>query len=208
MKVVVFIDVQNDFVKGGALPYAYPEEPNHQKIVEFANECRKRGYAMFATLDTHYPSKDAGCCHTAYAETYEGKNLPIEHCIIKTEGHRLIEGLSRTTDAMHFVNIPRGHQIMKEAFGTDQLVSIIRSNACVTQENIEEIVLCGYCTSICVVSNALVLRAAFPNTPITVIGELCGDIDKESHFAALKVMHNCMIFNKAASAVLDPQDAS
>lgn len=207
MKVIVFIDVQNDFaLTTGALPYKYPEEPNHPKIVEFANECRKRGYVMFATLDTHIktdPDQRIG-----YLLSYEGKNLPIEHCISKTEGHRLIEGLDRTTDVMHFVNIPRGHQIQKCSFGTDDLVRAIRTNVCDTQEKVEEIVLCGYCTSICVVSNALVLRAAFPDIPITVIGDLCGDIDKESHEAALKVMKNCLIFDKKASAVLDPQDAS
>ena len=206
MKVIVFIDVQNDFVlTTGALPYKYPEEPNHPKIVEFANECRKRGYAMFATLDTHEPTNDLS--HTGYLYSYEGKNLPVEHCIVKSDGHRLITGLDRTTGAMHFVNIPRGHQIAKCSFGTDALVSAIRSNACDTHEKVEEIVICGYCTSICVVSNALVLRAAFPDVPITVIGDLCGDIDKESHEAALKVMKNCLIFDKKAGAVLDPQDA-
>lgn len=207
MKVIVFIDVQNDFVlTTGALPYKYPYDPNHPKIVEFANECRKRGYAMFATLDAHEQTNDLS--HTGYLYSYEGKNLPVEHCIAKSYGHRLIEGLDRTTDAMHFVNIPRGHQIPKRSFGTADLVSAIRSSECDTRERVEEIVLCGYCTSICVVSNALALRAAFPDVPITVIGELCGDIDKESHEAALKVMKNCLIFDKKASAVLDPQDAS
>jgi nicotinamidase-related amidase len=206
MKVIVFIDVQNDFVlTTGALPYKYPEEPNHQKIVEFANECRKRGYAMFATLDTHYPTNHDR--RTGYLYTYEGKNLPVEHCIEKTDGHRLIDGLANTFDAMEFVNIPRGHQCPKNSFGATDIGPDIRYTMEDLGEHIEEIVICGYCTSICVVSNALLLRAEFPDTPITVIGDLCGDIDKESHFAALKVMQNCMIFNKSASAVLEPQDA-
>lgn len=206
MKVVVFVDVQNDRVKGGALPYNYPEEPNHQMIVEFANSCRMRGYVMFATLDTHVKPELGQ--RIGYLYSYEGKNIPVAHCISGTDGHRLIEGLARTTDAMHFVNIPRGRQIMKDSFGTDVLASAIRSNACSSQEMVDEIILCGYRTSICVMANALVLRSAFPNTPITVIGDLCGDIDKESHEAALKVMRNCLIFNKAACAVLEPQDAS
>lgn len=206
MKVIVFIDVQNDFVlTTGALPYKYPEEPNHPKIVEFANECRKRGYAMFATLDTHYPTNHDR--RTGYLYTYEGKNLPVEHCIEKTGGHRLIDGLANTFDAMEFVNIPRGHQCPKNSFGATDIGPDIRYAMEDLGEHIEEIVICGYCTSICVVSNALLLRAEFPDTPITVIGDLCGDIDKESHFAALKVMQNCMIFNKSASAVLEPQDA-
>lgn len=206
MKIIVFIDVQNDFVlTTGALPYKYPEARNHLDIVEFANECRKRGYAMFATLDTHEPTNDMS--HTGYLYSYEGKNLPVEHCIVKTYGNRLIGGLATTLDMMQLVNIPRGHQIIKRSFGTNDLVNAIRHNMSATQENVEEIVLCGYCTSICVVSNALMLRAAFPDIPITVIGDLCGDIDKESHEAALKVMHNCMIFNKSVSDVLGPQSA-
>lgn len=205
MKVVVFIDVQNDFVlTTGALPYKYPEVRNHQKIVEFANECRKRGYVMFATLDTHNPTNDMS--HTGYLYSYEGKNLPVEHCIEKSYGHRLIDGLATTVDAI--VNIPNGWQCKKASFGSFDIAYNIQSALRdELNEPIDEIVICGYCTSICVVSNALILRANFENTPISVIGELCGDIDEESHLAALKVMRNCMIFNKSVSDVLGPQSA-
>ena len=61
------------------------------------------------------------------------------------------------------------------------------------EEPIDKIVLCGFCTSICVVSNALYLRAQFPDTPIEVVENLCGDIDEASHKAALAVMRNCQI---------------
>ena len=57
MKVAVFVDVQNDFVKNGALPFAYPAEDNVPKVIEFAKECRSKGYAIFATADTHQKTK-------------------------------------------------------------------------------------------------------------------------------------------------------
>ena len=204
MKVIVFIDVQNDFVKGGALPYAYPEEPNHQKIIEFAKKCRARGHALFATVDTHMPPDDKN--QYGYNHTLEGKLLPIAHCIVGTDGHKIIDGLVK--DKNHNVIIPQSRIIDKGSFGALGLDELIKCHINMLNEPIEEIVVCGYCTSISVVSNALMLRAQFTDTPVTVIGELCGDIDRESHFAALKVMHNCMVFNKSPDCILEPQDAS
>lgn len=210
MKVIVFIDVQNDFVKGGKLPYAFPAQPNHQNIIKFAKECRMRGYQMFATVDTHESTVRERVDDpeskpiSGYLTTYEGNNLPIEHCIEGTEGHKIIEGLVK--DEQKDIIIPQGHIVDKNTFGSFALLHLIEKMIHAIKEPLDEILICGYCTSICVVSNALVLRAAFPDTPITVIGDLCGDIDEESHLAALKVMRNCMIFNKFVSDVLEPQN--
>lgn len=219
MTAVVFIDVQNDFVKGGALPYAYPVEPNHQKIVEFAQACRMRGYELYATADTHektvYDYPDAAPENRralqGYFSTLEGKRLPVEHCIEKTEGHRLIEGLVKS-DPLYIpeaksilntykkdVNIRQHNIIDKRTFGSEELARKMRSDfaprgcSIGIGEPLDRILICGYCTSICVVSNALMLRAAFPDTPIICMPDLCGDINEESHFAALKVMQNCQI---------------
>ncbi len=211
MKAVVFVDVQNDFVKGGVLGYRYPEEPNHQKIIEFAKKCRAKGYQLFATVDSHMPTKyeivgvKQPLC--GYHTTYEGKFIPVPHCIDGTNGHQIIDGLVK--DENRDVIIPQGHILDKSTFGALNLLCRMRCCIDDLHEPLEEIIICGYCTSICVVSNALLLRANFYNIPITVVGELCGDIDKESHEAALKVMHNCLIFNKSADAALGiPQDAS
>ena len=109
MKAVVFVDVQNDFVKGGALPYAYPVEENTSKIIQFAKECRSKGYALFATADTHYKE-------TYLAETLEGKKLPVEHCLEGTEGHKIVNGLVKDEDRN--VIIPQGHIVDKQTFGS------------------------------------------------------------------------------------------
>jgi len=203
MTAVVFVDVQNDFtLTTGALPYKYPEEPNHPKIVEFANECRTRGYQLYATADTHQK--------LTYANSLEGKNLPIEHCIEETDGHKLINGLVKTKD--RYVNIPQCNIVDKCTFGSLTLLDRIYydfTGLSSIGEPLERILICGYCTSICVISNALMLRAKFPNTQIVCMPDLCGDIDEASHHAAIKVMQNCMISIKSADCALGvPQDAA
>ena len=215
MTAAVFIDVQNDFVKGGALPYAYPVEPNHQYVVEFAQECRKRGYELYATCDTHEKTVYdgiGGAPKSGYLTTLEGKRLPVEHCIEKTEGHRLIEGLVKCDPlcsggnrqcildiGVKDINIRQHNIIDKHTFGSEELVRKMRSDfaprgcSIGIGEPLDRILICGYCTSICVVSNALMLRAAFHDTPIICMPDLCGDINEQSHFAALMVMQNCQI---------------
>ena len=194
MKAVVFIDVQKDFVKGGALAYGYPYDDIVPNIVTFARKCRAEGCALFATADTHKktePSQAGGEPTGGYLATLEGKRLPVEHCIEGTEGHKIVDGLAKDGDA---VLIPHGHVVPKNTFGARNLSAVIGfAFDKDMEEPIDKIVICGFCTSICVVSNALCLRASFPNTPIEVVENLCGDIDEASHKAALAVMRNCQI---------------
>ena len=190
MKAVVFVDVQNDFVKGGALAYGYPEKSNTEKIIAFAQDCRAKGYALYATQDTHDDD---------YMNTLEGKKLPVSHCVKGTPGYEVIDLLHKDVDGN--VIIQYGHMIEKNTFGSFDLVEKIYMgfgheddySSGEYGEPLEEIILCGYYTSICVASNALMLRASRPNTKIVVRADLCGDIDKESHEAALRVMRNCQI---------------
>ena len=207
MKVVVFIDVQKDFVSG-VLKYVYPEQPNHMEIIEFAKKCRARGYQLFATADTHertvydptQPESNGEKVPTyGYFTTLEGKHCLAEHCIRGTTGHQIIDGLVK--DENGDVIIPQGHIIQKSTFGSLGLAGAIENYVDELKEPLEEILICGYCTSICVVSNALILRAKFPNTPMRVIWDLCGDCGPECHKAALKVMHNCMIHSINADSV-------
>lgn len=179
MKAVVFVDVQNDFVKGGKLPYGYPVEENTSKIIQFAKECRAKGYALFATADTHKKE-------TYLTKTLEGKNLPVEHCLEGTEGHKIVEGLVK--DENRNVIIPEGNIVDKPTFGSFELGLAIENYFSWIGEPLEEIILCGYCTSICVLSNAVLLRAKYPNTKITVKAYLCGDVDEKAHKVALEVM--------------------
>jgi len=188
MKAAIFIDVQNDFVKGGALAYGYPVKPNTDKIIAFAHDCRIKGYALYATQDTHGDD---------YMRTLEGRLLPVPHCIKGTAGHEVVDLLHRDGDGN--IIIPYGRMIEKPTFGSFDLLNKLYDDFGDEYgfgkygEPLEEIIICGYCTSICVVSNALMLRAARPNVRITVRADLCGDVDEESHKAALKVLRNCQI---------------
>lgn len=185
MKAVVFIDVQKDFVKGGALAYGYPEASNTEKLVAFAHDCRIKGYALYATQDTHGDD---------YMGTLEGRKLPVPHCVKGTTGHEVVDLLHKDGDGN--VIVPYGRMVEKNTFGSFDLLNRIYDDfgdeddysAGNYEEPLEEIIVCGYCTSICVMANAVMLRAARPNTKITVRADLCGDVDEESHKAALKVL--------------------
>ena len=205
MKAVVFVDVQNDFVKGGKLAFGYPVEDNVPNVIAFARQCREKGYMLYATVDTHSPTVTQDPTINDYKEygylhTLEGKKLPIEHCIRGTEGHKIVNGLVKDEDRN--VIIPQGHIIDKHTFGSFDLLARIDQDFAVDSyghttrqskyddigEKLDEIIICGYCTSICVASNAIMLRAKYPNVKITVRADLCGDVDEESHKAALKVL--------------------
>lgn len=202
MKAVVFIDVQNDFLKGGKLAYGFPAEDNVQKVIDFAHLSRSKGWVTYATVDTHDQTVYDNYCKVekrqpvcGYLTTLEGKNLPVEHCIKGTFGHQIVNGLVK--DADRNVLIQQGHIFDKLTFGSLELAGNIATDFAeggTICEPLDEIIIMGYCTSICVVSNALILRAQFPNTKITVLEDCCGDIDEESHKAALKVLSNCQVY--------------
>ena len=201
MKAIVFIDVQNDFAKGGKLAFGYPVEDNVPKIVEFAKECViDTNCKIYATRDTHEKTvfEDFGtivkfdqCGRVndteqingtpiaGYLATFEGKNLPVEHCIEGTDGWQIVDSL---------MNVLLGNAtfVNKPTFGSYDLVDIISEDF--GKNSPDEIIMCGYCTSICVIANAIMLRAKYPNTKITVKAYLCGDVDDKAHKAALKVL--------------------
>ena len=174
-KAVVFIDVQKDFIdKALKNEQAIATTP---KIVEFAKACKAKGCKLYATRDTH---------NEQYLSTLEGKKLPVEHCIEGEDGWMLDDRLMEVLDgACTFINKP--------TFGSFDLAEVIKEDG-----PFDEIELCGFCTSICVLSNAIILRAKFPNTPITVMKDLCACVTPETHEAALKAMQMCQIDIKAA----------
>ena len=175
MKAIVFVDVQNDFVKGGKLAFGYPVEDNVPKVVEFAKLCKDEGCKLYATRDTH---------NKEYMSTLEGKKLPVEHCIEGTDGWMVDSRLMEVLDGFcTFVNKP--------TFGSFDLVDIIAEDF--ENEKLDEIIICGYCTGICVVSNALLLRAKFPNVKITIKKDLCGCVNETTHNAALQTAQCCQI---------------
>ena len=196
MKVVVFIDVQNDFIDG-----ALPVDKNKNvtaKIRKYAYLCKYEHVPMIATRDTHeksdsLPESADGTIpekRVGYLTTLEGQKLPIEHCIEGTDGWKLDEGLA---EYIHLDNI-----VNKQTFGSiddlpRRLGDIDYSLNNIYGEGITEIELCGFCASICVISNALILRATYPNLKISILKNLCGDINEASMNAALIIAKNCQI---------------
>lgn len=200
MKVVVFVDVQKDFIDGALRnEQAIAVTP---KIVEFAKKCvDDDDCEIYATRDTHEQSicsldKETGVMTpiSGYKATLEGQRLQKDHCIEGTNGwmidERLLDALqigysadNQPTFACTFVNKP--------TFGSFDLAEIIDEDF--KNKVLDEIVICGFCTDICVVSNALLLRTKFPNTKITVLGGLCAGTSAEAHKNALKTMTSCQI---------------
>lgn len=184
-KIYIAVDVQNDFVSG-ALGSEWAQEVA-PKIVDFVKMIRESDSdaSIIATQDSHYLTSNE--YRIAYEHTLEGEKLPVLHCVKDSVGWELVPGLSDNVNSC----------IWKETFMSDELPytvgAIIDKYARRAGHQVDEIVLFGFCTSICVISNALNLRGHFPNMKITVLKNLCGDINEESHNAALKVMENCQI---------------
>jgi nicotinamidase-related amidase len=170
-KILIVVDMQNDFVDGSlGSPEARAIILNvKEKINEyrFSNE----NY-IYYTQDTHYEN---------YLDTLEGQKLPVKHCIHKTEGWEITPRL--TIDLR--VN---GERLIKETFGYTGWENLLGE-----EDEIGHIELVGLCTDICVISNALILRALYPNTRIFVDSKCCAGTTPEKHEAALKVMESCQI---------------
>lgn len=170
-KYLVVIDMQNDFIDGSlGTPQAQAIVP---KVLEKIKNFKET--VMF-TRDTH--GED-------YLQTQEGKNLPIVHCVAGTLGWELqkdIDDYAKANGCLIFD---------KPAFGSVHLVSCIVGIA--KMASIEEIELVGLCTDICVISNALLLKAALPECRIVVDKSCCAGVTPESHENALKAMEMCQV---------------
>lgn len=173
MKVLIVVDLQNDFTTGalGNEQCAAAAAKAAEKIREF----RKEGFPIFATLDTHSEN---------YMETREGKALPVIHCVKGTPGHDLDPIVA---EALGDEYIP----VEKVTFGSKDLPRIICENT--DADKIEEFQVIGVCTDICVISNAMILRAFFPETPIRIISDCCGGVTPDSHNNALEAMRMCQM---------------
>jgi nicotinamidase-related amidase len=171
MKVLIIVDAQVDFVTGAlANPVAEERIP---AIKERVIAARENHEMVIFTQDTHMEN---------YMDTLEGEKLPVEHCIYQTEGWEIVEEL-RDEAAL---------RVLKPTFGSFDLIDRVVAFRNAFNEDIE-IELCGFCTDICVCSNALFLRAAMPDARIVVNGGLCAGTTKENHDAALAVMRSCQI---------------
>lgn len=171
MKYLIVVDMQKDFVDGTL------GSDNAKAIVD--NVCRrieeyqKNGGKIYATLDTHFEN---------YLNTAEGRKLPVKHCIKNTDGWRLNEKVASALEN-------KVKLIEKLTFGS---VALAKELADKLNEG-DEVELCGLCTDICVVSNALLIKAYAPETKVTVRADCCAGVTEESHNAALMTMRSCQI---------------
>ena len=165
MKILVVVDMQNDFIDGAlGTPEAVAIVPYVKELIEGFD-----GKVLF-TRDTHFEN---------YMDTEEGRNLPVPHCIKDTEGWQIRAELDalRTTEA-----------IDKITFGSRDLVDVLAAEG-----EIESITFVGLCTDICVISNAMVVKAFFPEIPLLVDAKACAGVTPESHSRALAAMKVCQI---------------
>ena len=186
-RLLILVDVQKDFDKGGVLPYGYPEESNTGDVVGEAIKWKyqKQNNILWLTKDTHDEN---------YSETLEGKLLPVPHCIKGTDGWKFVdEDVAQPQPPSFTLSRMADKVILKRTFGTFEIVQQIKNLEDDSCEFVDEIILCGYDLSICVLSNAVILRAAFPNKRIVVLKDACGDVNKESFDAALTVLKNQQI---------------
>lgn len=179
MKVLVVVDMQNDFITGSlGTPEAQAIVPNVQKKVD---EAVKNGDIIIYTRDTHQAN---------YLETREGKKLPVEHCIDRTNGWQIADGIMLDSYYEHMCIVD------KPAFGSIELAWAINGlmNPYGGFTADDEIELVGLCTDICVVSNALLLKSHFcEDVEISVDATCCAGVTPETHEAALKTMEMCQI---------------
>ena len=170
-KILVVIDMQNDFIDGalGTPEAAAIVENVKAKILSYPKE------NVFATRDTH---------HQYYMDTQEGRNLPVPHCIRGTDGWQIRPEIAELIFSDHIVDKP--------TFGSTQLARLMEVLERREEDGIE-IELVGLCTDICVVSNALLLKASMPETPISCDASCCAGVTPAKHEAALETMRSCQI---------------
>ncbi len=168
-KILLVIDMQNDFIDG-ALGTAEAVAMLPRAI----EEIKKYPAAdIIATRDTHSPD---------YMDTQEGKNLPVPHCIRGTQGWELNDKVKAA--------IGNAEIIDKPTFGSRALAEKLSAMAA---DDEFEITLIGLCTDICVVSNALMIKAFLPETKVSVIADCCAGVTPATHAAALETMKMCQI---------------
>ena len=164
-KVLIVIDMQNDFVK-----QTLNSNESLAIISNVVEKVKNFDGEVFFTRDTH---------HDNYFATLEGEKLPVLHCVKNTDGWQIIDEL--LPYIKHRYNV-----INKYTFGYKDWNLIFDTEY-------TEFELCGVCTDICVVSNALALRMFYPNAKITVDASCCAGVTPEKHAAALEVMKSCQI---------------
>ena len=167
MKYLIVVDMQVDFVTGSL--GSKQAEAIFPCVIE---KIRNFNGNIIFTRDTH----DAD-----YMETQEGKKLPVPHCIKDSDGWQICDEIRQIAETLP---PERVCYMDKPTFGCMMLPSHLRES----REPIDSLELCGLCTDLCVISNAMILKAAFPEVPISVDASCCAGVTTESHRIALDAM--------------------
>ncbi len=165
---LIVVDMQEDFIDG-----TLGTEEAQKIVVKVREKIEEFGGKVIYTRDTHEDD---------YLRTQEGRNLPVRHCIRETQGWQ-ISGELPTGKAFAVVDKP--------AFGSVELGERLREEN--EREAIRQVVLVGLCTDICVISNALLVKAFLPETEIVVDASCCAGVTPESHKIALQAMKSCQV---------------
>lgn len=178
MDVLVVVDLQNDFVSG-ALGTAEAREIVPlavERVVDGLN----RGEEILFTRDTH---------EADYLNTQEGRKLPVVHCVRGTEGWEIVEQLRAYAVERQVLDKP--------TFGSQCLGALLKAwDEDLRKQGkpgVERVTLIGLCTDICVISNAMLIKAFLPETEIVVDAKCCAGVTPESHRNALAAMKVCQI---------------
>ena len=172
MKLLIVIDMQNDFLEG-----ALRNEEGIKIIPNVVNKINnyiKNGDTVIATRDTHLDN---------YLDTQEGKRLPVVHCIKDTAGWELNKLISEA--------LGNSLKFDKDGFGSLELAAYLSEEY--GEEKDLEIELVGVCTDICVISNAMLIKAALREARIIVDASCTAGVTAESHNCALNAMRACQI---------------
>lgn len=192
-KILIIVDMQNDFVDG-ALGTA-EAQAIVPKVADYIRNHADKNTVLLVTKDTHSSN---------YAETLEGKNLPVAHCIQNSYGWELNpaiqEAIYDTRGKYHsfdsYFPYISDHIIEKPSFGSvdlQNLLYLLDDETGMQSGDIAEITLMGLCTGICVLSNAILCKATLPEVPVNVVADCCACVTPNSHNTAIEAMKLCQI---------------
>ncbi|MBQ6842002.1 MAG: cysteine hydrolase [Firmicutes bacterium] len=168
MQVLVVVDMQNEFIDG-----ALGTAEAVAIVPRVAEYIAAFDGVVYYTRDTH---------QVDYLQTQEGRNLPVEHCIEGTDGWQISAALPVAADAPI---------IDKPTFGSTELAAQLAQLH--AKQPIDGITLIGLCTDICVISNAMLIKAQLPEVPVQVVADCCAGVTPASHANALEAMKMCQI---------------
>lgn len=168
-KVLVVIDMQNDFITGVLGNSECRAVVPH--VVKRVQEAVNDHTDLLFSQDTHQEN---------YLSTQEGRKLPIPHCIENTDGWNIIPELEETAEQ-------KGIVFKKETFGSRDIAEYVKAHG------YEEVELIGVCTDICVISNAMTIKSFVPEAEISVNEACCAGVTPQSHRTAVEAMKACQI---------------